>query len=163
MNFDVDDIYEIEEGYEIKLEKKDEEIERLNRTNNEIFKANETLAEEIKKLQNQLQQKDIKIKELSQWDTNKDTRNSRQRIANNKLEQQLKQKEKEIKDLKQKNDYLNDLEASAVEYKELKDQLQQKENIIKEVREYINWRLEEDQDMYKYQMEELLEILDKGE
>lgn len=35
-------------------------------------------------------------------------------------------------------------------------------NIIKEVREYINWRLEEHQDMYKYQMEELLEILDKG-
>ena len=46
---------------------------------------------------------------------------------------------------------------------DLQNQLQQKENIIKEVREYINWRLEEHQDMYKYQMEELLEILDKGE
>lgn len=34
-------------------------------------------------------------------------------------------------------------------------------SIIKEVREYINWRLEEHQDMYIYQMEELLEILDK--
>lgn len=33
--------------------------------------------------------------------------------------------------------------------------------IIKEVRKYINWRLEEHQDMYKYHMEELLEILDK--
>ena len=30
MIFDVDDIYEIEEGYETKLEKKDKEIERLN-------------------------------------------------------------------------------------------------------------------------------------
>ena len=30
MIFDVDDVYEIEEGYETKLEKKDEEIERLN-------------------------------------------------------------------------------------------------------------------------------------
>lgn len=66
-DFDVDDIYEIEEGYEIKLEKKDEEIERLNRTNNEIFKANETLAEEIKKLQNQLQQKENIIKEVREY------------------------------------------------------------------------------------------------
>ena len=41
-----------------------QEIERLNRTNNEIFKANETLAEEIKKLQNQLQQKENIIKEV---------------------------------------------------------------------------------------------------
>lgn len=48
------------------------------------------------------------------------------------LQNQLQQKEKEIQDLKQKNDYLNDLEASAVEYKELKAQLQQKENENKE-------------------------------
>ena len=34
-------------------------------------------------------------------------------------------------------------------------------SIIKEAREYINWRLKEHQDMDKYQMEELLEILDK--
>ena len=36
MIFDNDDIYEIEEGYEIKLEKKDEEIERLNNIINQI-------------------------------------------------------------------------------------------------------------------------------
>lgn len=34
-------------------------------------------------------------------------------------------------------------------------------NIIKEVKEYIHWRYDEHQDIYKYQMEELLEILDK--
>ena len=55
----------------------------------------------------------------------------------NNLQKYINEKEKEIQDLKQKNDYLNDLEASAIEYKELKFQLQQKENIIKEVREYI--------------------------
>ena len=62
---------------------KDTELERekLNRTNNEIFKANETLAEEIKKLQNQLQQKENIIKKvrkyimtelISQWDIEND-------------------------------------------------------------------------------------------
>lgn len=44
---------------------------------------------------------------------------------------------------------------------EREQEIERLNNIIKEVREYINWRLEEHQDMYKYQMEELLEILDK--
>ena len=56
----------------------------------------------------------------------------------NNLQKYINEKEKEIQDLKQKNDYLNDLEASAIEYKELKFQLQQKENIIKEVSKYAN-------------------------
>ena len=55
----------------------------------------------------------------------------------NNLQKYINEKEKEIQDLKQKNDYLNDLEASAIEYKELKFQLQQKENIIKEVRKWV--------------------------
>ena len=38
MIFDVDDVYEIEEDYEIKLEKKDKEIERLNNIINELEK-----------------------------------------------------------------------------------------------------------------------------
>ena len=46
---------------------------------------------------------------------------------------------------------------------EREQEIERLNSIIKEVREYINWRLEEHQDMYKYQMEELLEILDKGE
>ena len=44
-----------------------DDIERLERTNNEIFKANETLTEEIKKLQNQLQQKENIIKEVREY------------------------------------------------------------------------------------------------
>ena len=39
MIFDVDDVYEIEEDYEIKLEKKDKEIERLNNIINELEKV----------------------------------------------------------------------------------------------------------------------------
>lgn len=63
-------------------------------------------------------------------------------------------------DEREKGYYIPDEELD--EYtKQLENQLQQKENIIKEAREYINWRLEEHQDMDKYQMEELLEILDK--
>ena len=46
-------------------------------------------------------------------------------------------------------------------YDDATEEIERLNNIIKEVREYINWRLEEHQDMYKYQMEELLEILDK--
>ena len=45
--------------------------------------------------------------------------------------------------------------------KELEKEIERLNNIIKEVREYIHWRYDEHQDMYKYQMEELLEILDK--
>ena len=92
----------------------------------------------------------------------------------NNLQKYKKKKKKEIQDLKQKNDYLNDLEASAVEYKELKNHLQQKETIIKEVREkihdiwfkidftnmtsmsYVTIKLDETS-----QGNELLEILDK--
>ena len=45
---------------------------------------------------------------------------------------------------------------------EAKDkEIERLNNIIKEVREYVHWRYDEHQDMYKYQMEELLEILDK--
>lgn len=69
----------------------------------------------------------------------------------NNLQKYIDKKEKEIQDLKQKNDYLNDLEASAVEYKELQKERDmykssfetmtenyfKLENIIKEVREYI--------------------------
>lgn len=36
MIFDVDDMYEIEEDYKAKLEKKDKEIERLNNIINEL-------------------------------------------------------------------------------------------------------------------------------
>ena len=85
----------------------------------------------------------------------------------------LKEKEKEIQDLKQKNDYLNDLEASAVEYKELQNQLQQKENMIKEVREKIKEVREKIKELcwdYEYEtysnmtsdeVKELAELLDK--
>lgn len=59
----------------------------------------------------------------------------------NNLQKYIDEKEKEIQDLKQKNDYLNDLEASAVEYKELQNQLQQKENMIKEVREELEYTI----------------------
>ena len=38
MIFDVDDVYEIEEDYKAKLEKKDKEIERLNNIINELEK-----------------------------------------------------------------------------------------------------------------------------
>ena len=83
----------------------------------------------------------------------------------NNLQKYIDEKEKEIQDLKQKNDYLNDLEASAVEYKELKSQLQQKENIIKEVREYITyWHYRNDFRINSFTTgvkEELLKILDK--
>ena len=81
--------------------------------------------------------------------------------------------QEENKELKQKVKYYENFEINKTvdkirlennkREKELQNQLQQKESIIKEVREYINWRLEEHQDMYKYQMEELLEILDKVE
>ena len=64
----------------------------------------------------------------------------------------------------------NVLKISVTDMPEIKEalsnankEIERLNNIIKEVREYINWRLEEHQDMYKYQMEELLEILDKGE
>ena len=62
----------------------------------------------------------------------------------------------------------NVLKISVTDMPEIKEalsnankEIERLNNIIKEVREYINWRLEEHQDMYKYQMEELLEILDK--
>ena len=81
----------------------------------------------------------------------------------NNLQKYIDEKEKEIQDLKQKNDYLNDLEASSVEYKELQNQLQQKENIIKEVREYIEemqiWLV--DFEDFGITTKGLLEILDK--
>lgn len=101
---------------------------------------------------------DMTEKELFEYAKYLEYRKEELLNINSYLQEQLQQKEKEIQDLKQKNDYLNDLEASAVEYKELKDQLQQKENIIKEVREYIELGLANEEEA-----EELLEILDKGE
>lgn len=41
-----------QKSLEEQLIEKDKEIERLNKTNNEIFKANETLVEEIERLNN---------------------------------------------------------------------------------------------------------------
>ena len=92
------------------------------------------------------------------------------KLQNNyfELEKLYKEKEEEIQDLKQKNDYLNDLEASAVEYKELQNQLQQKENIIKEVREYIKETGQYLEDIKRFKVDvlepnylDILEILDK--
>ena len=77
----------------------------------------------------------------------------------NNLQKYIDEKEKEIQDLKQKNDYLNDLEASSVEYKELQNQLQQKENIIKEVREYIEDNSTDKYLLKSFDIDVLLEIL----
>ena len=78
------------------------------------------------------------------------------------MDKRLDEREKEIERLEKRNKEIYEgFMATQEELKEYAEENERLNNIIDKAIDYIDWRLEEHQDMYKYQMEELLEILDK--